>query len=468
MSFLHGIETIELENGPRPVTEVKTAVIGLVGIAPIGETQKCVLVKNDVDAAQFGARVPGFNIPHSLEHILAQGAGLIIVVNVFDAAAHTTAVTLEPQTVVAGKLKLAFAPIGQVSVFTQADAASSYVKGTDYNIDEYGNLTVVPGKIPNNTVLKFTYKKLNAAAIDAAAIIGTVAGSGARTGIKCFDLAFNEFGFQPKILIAPGYSALQTVAQELIISAHKSRGIALIDSTVGDTVTEAIADRGQASAFFTSDERAELCYPYVKAYDPATNSESALFPYSPFKAGVIAATDNEFGYWFSASNKEIKGITGVERPISAALSDRNSDANLLNAAGITTIFNMFGTGFRTWGNRGASYPTNTFVDNFIAVRRTADMVIESLELASLQFLDRPINQALVDDICETGNTFMRVLVGRGACLDGSRVVFDRADNTNEQLGAGQITFRIVFMVPTPAEQITFKSILDISLFKTIA
>ncbi len=32
-NFLHGVETIELLAGPRPVRQVKTAVIGLVGTA---------------------------------------------------------------------------------------------------------------------------------------------------------------------------------------------------------------------------------------------------------------------------------------------------------------------------------------------------------------------------------------------------------------------------------------------------
>lgn len=53
------------------------------------------------------------------------------------------------------------------------------------------------------------------------------------------------------------------------------------------------------------------------------------------------------------SNQEIAGITGVERTISAMINDPNCEANLLNEAGITTVFNSFGTGLRLWGNRYA-------------------------------------------------------------------------------------------------------------------
>jgi len=34
-SFLHGIETIEVDKGARTIQTVKTAVIGLIGTAPV-------------------------------------------------------------------------------------------------------------------------------------------------------------------------------------------------------------------------------------------------------------------------------------------------------------------------------------------------------------------------------------------------------------------------------------------------
>jgi len=32
--FLHGVEVIEIDDGPRPIQTVRSAVIGLVGTAP--------------------------------------------------------------------------------------------------------------------------------------------------------------------------------------------------------------------------------------------------------------------------------------------------------------------------------------------------------------------------------------------------------------------------------------------------
>lgn len=470
MAFLHGVETIVQDKGPRPVTVVKSAVIGLVGIAPTGPLNTLVQVNGTKDAAQFGKMVPGFTIPQALEHIFKQGVASVLVVNVFDPTAHCSDVTAEEKTVTAGKLKLAYAPIGTVTVLNNAGEASGFVLGTDYTLDEFGNFKVISGAIANNTVLKFTYKRLNAAAITSSVIIGTYNSStGVRTGVKCWALAKNQFGFNPKILIAPGYSSVTAVATELISQADAFRAITLLDAAFGTTVSAAITNRGvgASSNFNTASKRAYLLYPYLKAYDPATDS-NVDFPYSQFMAGVIAATDNASGYWFSPSNKEIKGIVGVERNITAGANDISSEANSLNAAGITTVFNTFGSGYNTWGNRSAAYPTVTTLDNFIAVQRTADVIHESLENAALQFVDRPINKALIDAIRETANGFIRQLIQRGALLTGSEVIYDPNNNPPEELAAGHLTFDIVMMPPVPGERITFNSFIDINLLKNVA
>src|ERR1700676_5213289 len=100
-SFLHGIEVIEVSSGPVPVTVVKSAVIGLVGTAPSWAVQAPstapdvnvpTLVSSALDAAKFGPLVRGYTIPHALRAIQNQGAGQVIVVNVFDPSRHFTSV----------------------------------------------------------------------------------------------------------------------------------------------------------------------------------------------------------------------------------------------------------------------------------------------------------------------------------------------------------------------------------------
>ena len=51
-SFLHGVEVLEVSDGPRPITTVKTSVIGIVGTAPTADAtlfplNKPVLIMRD-------------------------------------------------------------------------------------------------------------------------------------------------------------------------------------------------------------------------------------------------------------------------------------------------------------------------------------------------------------------------------------------------------------------------------------
>lgn len=466
-NYLHGVETIELKKGPVPVSVVKSAVIGLVGIAPKGAKNTLTLVQSAQDAAQFGSELPGFTIPQALASIFKQGAGTVIVVNVFDSTNDVADVTAESKTITNGKAKLTYAPINDPTI-TNSAGTTTWVKGTDYDLDEFGNLTVLNfTSIPEASSIKATYKRLDATLISNADIIGTTNSSDVSTGLQLFDKAFNMYGFNARILIAPSYSTIGAISAEMIVKANKYRAHALIDAPAGTTVANAIAGRGPAGAinFYTSDKRAILCYPMVKAYDTATEANQDRYM-SQFLAGVIASTDLNEGYWVSPSNKEIKGIVGIERTITWAINDATTNANLLNEKGIVTIAAGYGTGYRTWGNRTAAFPTSTAPSNFISVQRTADILHESLELAMLQFIDQPINNALIDSIKESVNAFIRTLIGRGALVDGS-CTWDVAKNSPTEVAAGHLTFDLNFIPPTPAERITFESFIDINLLKSL-
>lgn len=473
MAFLHGVETIELKSGVITVSAVRSAVIGLVGIAPSGDANTLTLVQSQQDAAQFGGQVPGFNIPVALDAIFKQGNATVLVVNVFDKTAHTTTVTAEVLAVVANRAtKSAFAPCGPTApVLKDSTDTTTYIAGTDYTIDEFGNITVLApvGTIAEGAVLHLTYKKLNAAAITATVINGAIDGTTyARTGFKCFVDAYNLFGFKPKLLISPNYSSLAAVSTNMIAEAGTYKAMALIDAPAGTTVGVAVAGRGPSGAinFYTSSERAILLFPYLKRVNPVTNLNENI-PYSQFFAGVTSAQDNENGYWFSPSNREIQGVIGLETNISGAINDPNTDANLLNANGIVTVMNSFSTGYRTWGNRSALFPSSTSVKNFIPVRRTADVIQESIELAMLDFIDKPITSGLIDAIRETANSFIRTLISRGGLVVGSQCTFDPLLNPPTEIALGHLTFTLTFMPPVPGERITYNSFVDINLLKNL-
>jgi phage tail sheath protein FI len=139
-----------------------------------------------------------------------------------------TQVTAESHSIVNGKCKLSFYPLDNPVITKSDDSSTTYVKGTDYTLDAYGNFTIISAAITDSS-LKFTYKKLNPAGITGSVLIGTYTGStGVRTGLQLFDIAKNTYGYFAKILIAPTYSALTAVSAEMLVKAEKYRAIALL------------------------------------------------------------------------------------------------------------------------------------------------------------------------------------------------------------------------------------------------
>ena len=314
-------------------------------------------------------------------------------------------------------------------------------------------------------------------------IIGAITG-GVYTGMQAFQTTYGTMGFFPKILIAPGYSQDAAVATEIDTMANTIRAMALVDSPPSTAVETAIANRGVVgNAFATSSSRTILCYPQETFYDtgivptgvtlstsgtPVTAQFNAnsVGPYSQWVAGAIAAKDLAQGYWWSPSNTQVDGMLGPDVTLYASILDPASDTNNLNAAGIVTVFNAFGTGLRVWGNRSAEYPASTAPDNFISVRRTMDIIEESLELAMLQFIDQPISNALITAILASANAFIRSLIQRGALVAGA-ASFDPAENPYTQIAAGQLVFDIDVMPPPPAERITFEAFIDVTLLQQL-
>jgi uncharacterized protein len=79
--FLHGVETVVVDRGPRPIQTVRSSVIGLVGTAPAANAvdfplDTPVLVNRRQAAATIGATG---TLPQALDAIFDQGGALVVV-----------------------------------------------------------------------------------------------------------------------------------------------------------------------------------------------------------------------------------------------------------------------------------------------------------------------------------------------------------------------------------------------------
>jgi phage tail sheath protein FI len=465
--FFHGVETQIAPTLVQPVSTVPTAIIGLVGCAPQGPKNTLTFVQSRQDAEQFGGNLFPATINRSLDFIFNQGGAQVIVVNVFDPATMNDQIVAEAVTIVNGRAQLDNAVLFEAGapVVEGGSPWATFTVGTDYTIDEYGLLKIVPnGAIAEGDVVYVTYYTPDYSGLVASDFVGVT--TPARTGFKLFAESFDVFSVNPKIFICPEYSAIPAVSVEMEAQATAFRGVAYVDAAEGQTRAQLVAARTTAGTSFSSVSRRIVpCGPWHKSFDFKGQLDN--YPLSAWAAGVTARTDAQDGYWVSPSNHVVAGVVDAEYPmVGQGINDPSSDANLLNSVGIMTTLKVGGRR-RLWGNRNAAWPTDSDPRNFISVQRVESTLHESLELAMLPFIDRPLDQATIDAIKATANGFMATLVQLGALLIGSECIYDPADNPASQLAQGQVKFRLVIMPPTPAERITFVSYLDINLLSNI-
>lgn len=477
-TFLHGVETTSLREGANSVTEVKSAIMAIIGTAPIHHAASpaavnvAKLVRSDRDTAQFGQDLAGYTLHRAIKAAQDQGAGVIFAINVFDPTKteHRTTVASASRNITDGKVQLPHGDLISATVLTSADGPC--VEGEDYTIDRVTGLITVleAGDLDGDATCKVGYVRGNPAGVLSADIVGTVT-DGVRSGMQAFLDCASRFGYGPKILLAPGYSGTASVRAAMGVLAQKTklRAIALADAPAGTTLEEALEGRGPEGEvdLQSADERVILCFPHVKSFRTVTNQEE-LEGLSGRVAGVIAATDRDVGYHRSPSNREILGITGTEIPLTAVINDATCDVNTLNGAGYLTVFQAYGQPARTWGNRSTAFPGTNGISTFIACRRTMDIIEESIELATMRHLDGPIGSVLIEAVLADVNEFLRILIGRGATMPGSNAFFSAEDNPTSQLQDGQVVFSYRYCPAPPAEHITFKAIVDTRLLAAIA
>lgn len=281
-------------------------------------------------------------------------------------------------------------------------------------------------------------------------IIGKVdAATGQYQGIQALIAASSIVKVTPRILIAPGFSDDKAVGDALIQVANRVRGMAILDAPNTNDAA-AIAYRQQFGG-----KRAVVYTPAVKVWDTVSSSE-VVQPVSARAAGLWAWSDNERGFWWSPSNIEILGITGLARPIDFIQGDVNSVANYLNAANVNTVIQD--NGFKLWGNHTCA---SDEMWRLISWVRTVDIINDSVQKAHMWAVDRNITKNYVDDVTGSVNAYLRHLSNPDiGALMGGRCWADPNLNTADQIAARKVYFDFDLCPPGVAEHVIFRSHLN--------
>lgn len=272
-------------------------------------------------------------------------------------------------------------------------------------------------------------------------IIGEAKADGTFAGSYSFLASKSKLGVAPRILLAPGFSTKEVVV-ELTKIAERLHAI-----IVADTPT----DSDENIIKFVEDCASDRVY---AVYPQVINTKNETEPASPYVAGVIAKSDNDNGFWCSPSNKTINGIVGLNKSVDFSLGDASCRANYLNEKNIATIINQ--DGYRLWGNRTT---VNDGSYKFLCVRRTADIISDSILAAHLWAVDRNIVKNYLTDVVESVNAFLSDLRSQGAILAG-KCYANKELNTASNIANGQVYFDFEFTPAYPAEQVTFRAYLN--------
>lgn len=452
MAFHHGSETKRVNGGSVAVSTVDGAIIGIVGTAPMGAVNELTVCLTKKDFSQFGTILDqGFTLPDAFDILARYASGQVYVVNVLDPAKHRTTVTDEVLTQDSNTLVATTAKKGLISVTNVKLGGSLLTEGETYSVNlESGEITLTMAAGEQSLTASYVYADPEKVTEDD--IKGGVDSlTGKRQGFELLRDGFNLYGADAKILICPEYDKTASCAAALATLADQMHAKAYVQLPKGTSLSKAIQGRGPLGTInaSASNENVRHFFPY------ALGSSNNLESLATHAAGLRMKVDVDEGYWFSTSNHELSGVIGMEIPLTARVDDIQSETNRLNAVGITTIFNSFGTGFRLWGNRSSNYPTETHISCFEVASRTGDIIDESIRQTELQFIDKPIDDALIDSFIETIDTFLRSqksLVGYSVGLDYD---YDLVDAFSQ----GQIPLIYDYTPKIPGERISNKSVM---------
>lgn len=481
---LHGVRTQETDNQTKAITTVNMSVIGLVGTAPdaLTGTAASVTVGSTIldnalvfTAAEVGAGGNQLQVlaisatldtetPAAISTSAAYADERLTITLGIDDAGTVTATASDVVAAVAAvatsgitaALYSGITGAGVVDPF----GATKLASGADEPFPLY-KPAIISGSRSKAKQLGYS-GTLYADMVDILAQIGALVivirvdenddeeqqRANIIQGIEAMALAQGTLNYQPRILIAPEWSSDDGVGKALESTANQLRAITYLDMPSMATGEDA-ARRAQMYG-----SRVEILRPRIMVTDDVTGKINAR-PYSAAAAGHRMRIDNDYGYWWSKSNKEVYGFSGLEQVDSFVIGDETCVANQLNQANVSTIIML--DSYRHWGNR-LCYSDPQW--RFEAVRRTADAIEDSIQImVTKNYIDRPIDKAFSTSLLGSINSYLRQLTASGV-INGGRSWLDPDMNTAETLAAGKVYVNVAFGPKSPAEEIIITYSID--------
>lgn len=467
MAYKHGaygeITNSKVQNASQAdvvAAYIGTAPVNLIrGYADAGLINMPIKVANMSDAQSklgYSENWKSFTLCEAFaEHFdnIVGNVGPIYVVNVLDPDAHKA----DKKTTVELTFSSKRAEFKSSDIILDTFAIADKVEGVDYTLAyNFAKGTVIVTLLTNieGTTVQCSYDTIDAAAVEAADIIGQTTENGEYTGLHAMKLLYQYHNAVLNLLAAPGWSQIPAVYQAMVGIVQKLNGhwdgFVNADIPLEDAEGNAIDTLAKAKAWklengYTS-EFSKVCWPMRK-----DASGRVLHASTAAQSTMMRVDLSHDGVPFeSPSNKEIMATCQYFGEDSKNKGFDQHTANELNESGITTLC-FWGGRWVLWGPHTAAFAYGGDND----ARATFDVNIRMLMHITNGFqlrhgtkIDSPMTPQDKDTILNIERAELDTLTGVGALIGTPTVEFVESSNPTNDMMNGDFVWDFS-ATPTP-------------------
>lgn len=234
--YLHGAYGEIQAVGTKVAIKSRNAIV-YVGTAPVHNVSggaenvnKPILVNNIAEARKYfgySDEWDKYSLCEAMHaHLESKAVAPLVLINVLDPAKHKTSeastTSLTPEN---GRVTIANA--GDIILDTVA--VTGKTKGTDYAVQydfkkKMMTIAELSGGSLGTDELTITYNSIDASAVKEDDVIGSSDGAGLNTGIFAIKNVYQQTGYIPSFLLAPGFSSIPAVHSAMIQNSQKVNG----------------------------------------------------------------------------------------------------------------------------------------------------------------------------------------------------------------------------------------------------
>lgn len=434
--YLHGAYGTIQAVGTKVAIKSQNAIV-YVGTAPVhtvvggaANVNRPILVTNIAEARKYfgySDEWDKYTLCEAMHaHFENKAVGPLVLINVLDPATHKAAeagsANLTPEN---GRVTIANA--GEIILDTVA--VTGKTKGTDYSVQyDFKKKVLTIAELTSGSLgaeaLTISYDSIDATAVDADDVIGASDGAGLNTGLFAIKNVYQETGFIPSFLLAPGFSSIPAVHSAMIQNSQKVNShwdvyvmadIPIVDEEEEKITLATAATWKNANGYNKSNET--VYFPMVKGTDDKIYHLSVLAA-ANFQELLVAQDGIPYK---TASNTECAIISNLymgEDSASRVFDDYLIN-NQLNKNGIASAAYVGGR-WSIWGCHSADYSQEDA--DQINVSETNRMMLyyisNDFQHRRTRNVDKPLTANDIKTIVAEEQTRLDALVKIGALTYG--------------------------------------------------